>query len=100
MPSSTTQPSRATGPAPDPPNLALTLQMLEWIESRPRSYRETMEAWHTHCPRFTIWEDAHSAGLIRTVRSADLPGGFGVRLTEAGLALLNRTPAQSVHTKR
>jgi hypothetical protein len=43
---------------------ALTLQLLTWISDRPRSYGETMEAWHTTCPRMPVWEDAVSAGLI------------------------------------
>jgi hypothetical protein len=43
---------------------ALTLQMLEWIGERPRSYTETLEAWKTSCPRLTIWDDAISDGLV------------------------------------
>jgi hypothetical protein len=44
---------------------ALTLQLLEWIDQRERSYAETMEAWHSHCPRLTIWEDALADGLVQ-----------------------------------
>ena len=43
---------------------ALTLQLLEWIAARPRSYAETIEAWRTTCPRLSIWEDACIEGLI------------------------------------
>ena len=43
---------------------APTLQLLEWIDEQPRSYAETMEAWHSHCPRLTIWEDALADGLV------------------------------------
>jgi hypothetical protein len=43
---------------------APTLQLLEWIDERDPSYAETMEAWHSHCPRLTIWEDALADGLI------------------------------------
>jgi hypothetical protein len=49
---------------------ALTLQMLEWIGERPRSYAETLEAWKTSCPRLTVWEDAVSGGLVRVQRGA------------------------------
>ncbi|MFZ6643699.1 hypothetical protein ACO0LL_28505 [Undibacterium sp. TC4M20W] len=43
---------------------SLTLQMLEWIQQRPRSYTEVIEAWHSTCPRLCIWEDACAEGLI------------------------------------
>jgi len=56
---------------------ALTLQMLEWLSERPRSYGETLEAWKTSCPRLTIWEDAVAEGLVRVERG-------GVVLTSAG----------------
>jgi hypothetical protein len=44
---------------------ASTLQLLDWIGERDRSYAETMEAWHSHCPRLTTWEDAVSDGLVQ-----------------------------------
>jgi hypothetical protein len=56
---------------------APTLQLLEWIGERDRSYAETMDVWHSHCPRLTIWEDAVSDGLV------EVRGGR-VRLTEKG----------------
>ena len=59
---------------------APTLQLLEWIDERERSYTETMEAWHSHCPRLTIWEDALADGLIE-VRSGNValtPKGRGL----------------------
>ena len=43
---------------------ALTIQLLSWIASRPRSYGETMEAWRTSCPRMPVWEDEVSDGLV------------------------------------
>ena len=46
---------------------ALTRQMLEWIDERPRTYTETLEAWKTSCPRLTIWEDGIGDGLVRVV---------------------------------
>src|SRR5262245_30921641 len=29
----------------------LTLELLRWIDSRPRTYAEAMEAWRSTCPR-------------------------------------------------
>ena len=43
---------------------ALTLQMLEWIESAPRTRAEILEVWRTSCPRLSIWEDACIDGLV------------------------------------
>ena len=43
--------------------------LLEWLDRAPRSYTETMEAWGSHCPRFTTWEDALAEGLIRVVHT-------------------------------
>ena len=42
----------------------LTLQLLEWIAERPRTYVDLMEAWKTSCPRLSIWEDACADGLV------------------------------------
>lgn len=68
---------------------ALTLQLLEWIGERDRSYAETMEVWHSHCPRLTIWEDALSDGLV------EVRGGRVV-LTEKGWGqtLRGQTPSR------
>jgi hypothetical protein len=51
------------GQATDPAR-ALTLQLLEWISLRPRTYAEVLDAWRTTCPRLSIWEDACIDGLI------------------------------------
>jgi len=56
--------------------------LLEWVERSPRSYDETMEAWGSHCPRFTTWEDALADGLIRVVHPR-------VILTESGQTALH-----------
>jgi hypothetical protein len=56
-------------------------ELLSWLDERPRGYAETIEVWHSHCPRFTIWEDALADGLIR-VESAR------VLVTPRGQALL------------
>jgi hypothetical protein len=44
---------------------ASTLELLDWVSTRPRTYSETMEAWRSHCPRLLVWEDALLAGLVR-----------------------------------
>jgi hypothetical protein len=64
-----------------PPVTSLTLDLLEWIEARPRTYAETMEAWRTSCPRLSIWEDALIAGLVSTRAEK-------VAITAKGRALL------------
>jgi hypothetical protein len=62
---------------------APTLELLAWISERPRSYAETMEAWKSHCPRLTVWEDAIADGLV-------LVGRDGVRVTDSGRTALSR----------
>jgi hypothetical protein len=43
----------------------LLLQLTAWLDERPRTYAETMEAWRTSCPRLSTWEDAVDQGLVR-----------------------------------
>jgi len=62
-------------------------QLLDWISLRPRTYGETLEAWHTHCPRLPVWEDALAAGLVE-VRRAGAGDGSLVALTPAGTSAL------------
>ncbi len=69
----------------DASSASLVLQLLEWVRERPRTYAETMDAWKSHCPRFTPWEDAVADGLLRLEA-----GGSRVSLTEEGEALLER----------
>jgi hypothetical protein len=64
---------------------APTLELLTWISERPRSYAETMEAWTSHCPRLTVWEDAIADGLVAVGRD-------GVLLTAHGRAALELNP--------
>jgi hypothetical protein len=77
------QPGTANG-ATSRPGTGLLMQFLEWIAAHPRSYRETMEAWRSSCPRLSIWEDALADGLVQ-VR------GHGVRTQ--GEAKVTLTPA-------
>jgi hypothetical protein len=58
-----------------------TAEFLAWLSERPRSYTETLEVWHSHCPRFTTWEDAVADGLVRV-------DGKLVVVTETGRATL------------
>jgi len=67
---------------------ALTLELLRFIASRPRSYAEAMEAWRSNCPRHPVWDDAVEDGLIE-VEGRGGPGQPSlVCLTPKGRALL------------
>jgi hypothetical protein len=70
------------------PARALTLQLLEWISAKPRSYPEVLDAWRTTCPRLSIWEDACADGLI----DYDPQGDRIVNLSPKGRALLQSPP--------
>jgi hypothetical protein len=67
---------------------ALVLQLLGWVAARPRTYRETMDAWRTCCPRMPVWEDAVDSGLVEIVASSDEAGALSVALTASGRAAL------------
>ncbi|SPF56105.1 conserved hypothetical protein [Candidatus Sulfopaludibacter sp. SbA4] len=67
----------------------LTLELLTWIASRPRTYAETMEAWRTNCPRHPVWEDACIEGLVEVVDSGPTST---VVLTPRGNAALAAPP--------
>jgi hypothetical protein len=73
-----------------PPVASLTLQFLVWVAHRPRSYAETMDAWRTSCPRFTIWEDALGDGLVQVEPGRPGQGDARVVLTTRGRALLDQ----------
>ncbi len=47
----------------------LTVQFLQWVAVRPRSYAEVRDAWSSTCPLNCAWEDAVSDDLVE--RSAD-----------------------------
>jgi hypothetical protein len=63
-----------------------TLNLLEWLSARPRTYAEAIEAWRTSCPRLSVWDDAMIDGLIRSNRRNGVDPT--VELTTAGRALL------------
>jgi hypothetical protein len=75
------------------PTNCLTLQLLAWVDDRPRTYGETMEAWRTTCPRLTIWEDAVSDGLLLVEKSGTMRDAR-VLVTEAGRILMQTEPAR------
>ena len=74
----------------DPVVEALILDLLAWVATGERSYEQVMEAWRTSCPRLPVWEDANDRGLVQREESA---GRSIVRITPAGLALLERRPS-------
>jgi hypothetical protein len=57
-------------------------EFLVWVAFRPRTYADTMEAWGSHCPRFTLWEDALDLGLISV--EAGVPETSRVCLSDQG----------------
>ena len=70
--------------APD----TLVRELLMWVARQPRTYRETMDAWRTSCPRLPVWEDALESGLLAVVggRASELE----VEVTPEGRAFVER----------
>lgn len=66
----------------------LILEFLHWVADRPRTYDEAMEAWQSHCPRQTIWEDAMIEGLIQIDRDKGIHNPE-ISLSHRGRDLLN-----------
>jgi len=77
----------------------LTLELLAWIASQPRTYAQTMDAWRSSCPRHPVWEDALSAGLIQ-VQSGSNSGmrQAAVTLTQRGRARLEELSGETPDT--
>ena len=65
-----------------------TLEFLRWLADRPRTYAETMEAWQTSCPRFSVWEDSLIDKLIALEPRTPV-GQSLVTLTERGSSILH-----------
>lgn len=42
----------------------LICDLLEWLESQPRTHAEVMDGWRTSCPRLPVWEEATERGLV------------------------------------
>jgi hypothetical protein len=72
----------------DSPSLIM-VQFLTWVVDRPRTYRQTMDAWRTSCPRLSVWEDAILDELIRVGNDKDR----AVSLTARGRAALEKAKA-------
>jgi hypothetical protein len=66
---------------------APTLELLDWVSSRPRTYAETIDAWRSHCPGLLVWEDALLGGFVRVAAGR-------VVLTSAGEAALAARKAE------
>jgi len=73
------------------PASLIMLQFLGWVADRPRSYAETMDAWHSTCPRLSVWEDAIIDGLVRL----DNGTGRAVSLTSRGRTMLEQSASPS-----
>ncbi len=65
----------------------LTVQFLQWLAARPRSYAEVRDAWSSTCPLNCAWEDAISDDLVERSAGRDLV------LTERGRARLAEADA-------
>jgi hypothetical protein len=72
-----------TGRVPAP-----TLELLRWVSARPRTYRETIEAWRTSCPRLSTWDDAIGDGLVEVARGGGRDDAV-VLVTASGQAVLD-----------
>jgi hypothetical protein len=71
---------------------SLLSDMLRWLAREPRSYRETIEAWRTSCPRLQVWEEAFERGFVARGVLASSAGGDGleaVGVTPAGRSFLD-----------
>ena len=59
--------------------------LIDWVDRKPRTYAEAIDAWRTSCPRLPVWEEAFDRGLV----SRTLVGGTPhIVLTDAGKAAL------------
>jgi hypothetical protein len=68
---------------------ALVVDLLRWVAARPRTYRETMDAWRTSCPKLPVWEDARESGFLELDRAGP-QDELTVALTAEGRAFLDR----------
>jgi hypothetical protein len=75
----------------------LVLELLAWVERRPRTYAEAIDAWPSNCPRHSVWEDALIDGLVQVVRR----GATTVTLTPLGRAALEgRSVSRELRSER
>lgn len=64
----------------------LVFDLVDWVAREPRAYADVLDAWRTHCPRLTVWEDAVDRGLVQ--RRAEAPGRVIVCVTDEGRRFL------------
>jgi hypothetical protein len=76
-------------------NQPLLIEFLAWIERAPRTYAETMDAWRTSCPRFSVWEDAWLEGLVAIEDPHPRTGEEMVCVTAKARGLLYETKRQA-----
>jgi hypothetical protein len=69
--------------APEP----LVVDLVRWVAAQTRTYRETMDAWRTSCPRLPVWEDALENRFLEVAR-ADGGDELNVAVTPTGLRFL------------
>ncbi len=67
-------------------NPALVRDLIAWVADEPRPYLEVIEAWHTHCPRLPVWEDALEHQFVLRERGTD--GELVVRASDSGMRYL------------
>jgi hypothetical protein len=65
----------------------LTLDLLEWLATRERTYQEVIDVWRTSCPRLAVWEDSKDRGFVAL---EFFNGREIVRITPAGFAFLQQ----------
>ncbi len=66
---------------------SLLSDMLQWLAREPHSYRESIEAWRTSCPRLQVWEEAFERGFV--ARSVLANGAEVVSVTPSGRSFLD-----------
>jgi hypothetical protein len=47
----------------------LILDLLEWVSTKPRTYRDVLTVWRTSCPRLPVWEEANDRGYLDVMRA-------------------------------
>jgi hypothetical protein len=73
--------------------VALVVDLLRWVATRRRTYRDTMDAWRTSCPRFPVWEDALASGFVSVTRE-DGDDTLTVAITPEGRVFLAGHPGR------
>ena len=79
----------------------LVADLLVWLGTGPRPYRDVHETWRTSCPKLPVWEDAVDAGFLEF--SFEQGHGRMVRVSSLGTSWLHdvgraEAPTASVAT--